>query len=443
MAAEPGATRLSRGLGTLGLVFVMYFQVSGGPFTTEALVAEVGPGMALVVLCLLPLLWALPEALLVAELASMLPEEGGYDAWVKRAFGPFWAFQNGWLTWCYSLVDMALYPVLFTLSLRFFLPDLTTAQQWGASLVMIWTALLINLRGARRVGGASVLVGCFVIGGFLLLALAAWPRAAHVPWTPFLKPGQTTGGALGVGLSLALWNFIGWDNASTVEGEIRDPARTYPRALAITVPLVALVYLVVLVPTLAATDFAQWHEGGWPDIARAAAGPWGRWLAPWIAAAGMASAFALFNAYLLTYSRIPLVMATDGLLPAAVARTDARGTPRTAVIASALLYSVFALVPLGGLVVADVLLYALALGLEFAALVQLRRREPALRGAFRVPLGTVGVAVLALLPMTTITIIAALAMRDGELGLPAVTAAGAAVVSGPLLYRWRRARRAA
>ena len=59
-----------------------------------------------------PLFWSLPEALIVGELASMLPEEGGYYRWVYHAFGPFWAFQNGWWTWMYSLVDMAIYPVV-------------------------------------------------------------------------------------------------------------------------------------------------------------------------------------------------------------------------------------------------------------------------------------------------------------------------------------------
>lgn len=60
---------------------------------------DVGPGLALLMLVLVPLVYSLPEILVVGELASMLPEEGGYYRWVRRAFGPFWAFQNGWLTW--------------------------------------------------------------------------------------------------------------------------------------------------------------------------------------------------------------------------------------------------------------------------------------------------------------------------------------------------------
>src|SRR5262245_21288259 len=114
--------KVRRALGTLALVFVMYFNTSGGPFTTESLVQKVGPGLALLMLVLVPLVWSLPEVLIVGELASMMPEEGGYYRWVQRAFGDFWAFQNGWLTWMYSLVDMAIYPVLFNQYLKHFVP---------------------------------------------------------------------------------------------------------------------------------------------------------------------------------------------------------------------------------------------------------------------------------------------------------------------------------
>lgn len=67
---------LKRSLTVLSLVFVLYFTTSGGPFTTEGLVAEVGPGLALLIMLLVPLLWSVPEALIIGELASMLPEEG-------------------------------------------------------------------------------------------------------------------------------------------------------------------------------------------------------------------------------------------------------------------------------------------------------------------------------------------------------------------------------
>ena len=159
----------------------------------------------------------------------------------------------------------------------------------------------------------------------------------------------------------------------------------------------------------------------------------------------MVSAVALFNALLLAYSRIPFVMATDGLLPSVLARTDKRGTPRFAVLFAAVCYSVFMLLPFSGLVVADVLLYSLALMLELASLVALRVREPELRGAFRIPVGTLGVGLLAALPMAVLLLVVALSFGDGENGLPAVLGAAVAIGLGPLCWAIavRHARRAA
>src|SRR5437867_12306595 len=102
----------------------MFFTVSGGPFGLEGLVGSVGPGVAILLLVATPLIYSVPEALLIGELASMLPAEGGYYRWVERAFGRFGGFWNGWLSWVSSLVAMAIYAVLFLLYLRFFLPEL-------------------------------------------------------------------------------------------------------------------------------------------------------------------------------------------------------------------------------------------------------------------------------------------------------------------------------
>jgi amino acid transporter len=150
----------------------------------------------------------------------------------------------------------------------------------------------------------------------------------------------------------------------------------------------------------------------------------------------MISALALFNALLLGYSRIPFVLAEDGLLPKVLATLDVHGTPRTAVIVSAVFYSLFALVAFGKLIVADVLLYSVALFLEFGALIQLRKTEPSLRGAFRIPLGRTGVAVLAALPMVVLVGVIAVSFADGEYGLPAVIGTAIAITAGPVMYQF-------
>jgi amino acid transporter len=154
----------------------------------------------------------------------------------------------------------------------------------------------------------------------------------------------------------------------------------------------------------------------------------------------MISALALFNALLLGYSRIPFVLAGDGLLPKALAKLDVHGTPRTAIIVSAVFYSLFALVAFGKLIVADVLLYSVALSLEFGALIRLRKTEPALRGVFRIPVGRTGVVVLASLPMIVLVGVIGVSFADGEYGLPAVIGTAIAIAAGPLMYRLAKRR---
>jgi amino acid transporter len=425
----------------LGLVFVLYFTVSGGAFTLEALVADVGPVLALAALIVIPLLWAVPEALLIGELASMLPVEGGYYRWVQRAFGEQLGFVNAWCTWLYSLVEMSLYPSIVVQYLTALMPHLAYGWIVAVTMLVIWIPTVLNLRGAVPVGRVSVVIGVLVLACFFLLALFALPRMTHAPWVT-LGPAQPIRWAsLGTGLSLALWNWIGWDNASTVCGEIEDAGRTYPRALAIAVPLVAIGYFVPLLPALAADDWRTWHEGSWPDIARAVAGPIGPALAWAIIGLAMLSATAMFNSLLLAYSRIPLSVAQDRLLPTWLAKLDDRGVPRRSILIASTLYSALALLPFGELISADVLLYALALGLEFAALIQLRRTEPALRGSFRLPLGRTGLTVLALCPMLVLIGVTAIEFWNGEYGGRALMIALGCAALGPLLFSWLDRRR--
>ncbi|MCA1664919.1 MAG: APC family permease, partial [Myxococcales bacterium] len=99
------------------LVAATYFMVSGGPYGLEEIVAGAGYVGAIVVLLVTPLVWSLPTALMVGELAACVPDEGGYYAWVRRALGPFWGFQEAWLSLVASIFDMAIYPTLFTVYL--------------------------------------------------------------------------------------------------------------------------------------------------------------------------------------------------------------------------------------------------------------------------------------------------------------------------------------
>ena len=114
----------TRKLNFLALVCIIFFTVSGGAFGIEPLVGKMGAAWAIALIIITPILWSLPIALMVSELSSAMPEEGGYYVWVKRGLGDFWGVQEGWWTICYTAVDMAIYPVLFVNYLAFFFPQL-------------------------------------------------------------------------------------------------------------------------------------------------------------------------------------------------------------------------------------------------------------------------------------------------------------------------------
>src|SRR5204863_102936 len=136
-----------------------------------------------------------------------------------------------------------------------------------------------NLRGTRVVGAASGWFVAAVLAPFAVLSVAAlvrWLGASATPFpvTPFHAAGTSFLGALGIGVSQSIWNYSGWDNASTIGGEIEEASATYPRALARALPLVTLVYFLTIIPVLGLNDWTAWTHGASPGLARTGEGGW-------------------------------------------------------------------------------------------------------------------------------------------------------------------------
>ena len=372
----------------LPLIAAIFFMVFGGPFGLEDIVAKAGYTGAILILAITPLVWALPAGLMVSELASAVPAEGGYYVWVTRAMGRFWGFQEAWLSLVGSVFDMAIYPTLFVSYLGHFAPWVTAGHRglWiGVALVAV--AALWNLRGARSVGQSSVLMGLLLLAPFAVLmgysVVHRVPAAGHaIP----LRGVDLLGGIL-----VAMWNFMGWDYASTVAGEVDRPRRTYPLAMAGSITLVALT-AILPIAAVAATglDPNHWSTGGWADVARAVLERpvAGEILAVAVTIAGMLGAVGTLNALVLSYSRLPGVLAEDGYLPKILTRRHPRtDAPWVAILVCSAAWALCLGFSFVKLIVLDVLLTGLSLLLEFAALVALRIREPDLPRPYRVPGG--------------------------------------------------------
>ena len=129
------------------LVAATFFMVSGGTYGTEDIVHGAGYGRAILILLLTPLLWSLPTAFMIGELSSALPYEGGYYAWVRRAMGNFWGFQEAWLSLVASIFDMAIYPTLFVAYLTRMFPWFQEANRgWWVALAVVSRLRLAQYR---------------------------------------------------------------------------------------------------------------------------------------------------------------------------------------------------------------------------------------------------------------------------------------------------------
>jgi len=442
MPGGPQRSPVTRRLALPGLVAATFFIVSGGPYGLEDVVAGRGYGGALALLAILPLIWSLPVALAVGELSSALPDTGGYYVWVRRALGPFWGLQEAWLSLSVTVFDLAIYPAMLVAYLSRLWPGLGGVEMgsagWAVALAMIAAGAAWNLLGIRAVGRGSEWLGALVLAPFaamVILAVAGLPSDGGERLAGALSaPAPQDGAGLVAGLLAAMWNYMGWDNASTFAGEVEAPARTYPRAMLLGVALVAAVYLLpVLAAATTGMPAASWSAGSWVEAAHRLGGPW---LAALVVAGGATTVVAMFVAILLSWSRLPVALALDGWLPEAFARRSPRsGAPVASVVAGALLCAAVVGLGLRRLLEIDVLLYGGGLVLELVALLVLRVREPALPRPFRVPGGLAGAGLAAALP-TALLAFAAWEGRaePGAFGLSALEVAALVAALGVPWY---------
>jgi amino acid transporter len=421
----------TRGITLWPLIAATYFMASGGPYGLEEAVSSAGYAGAILLILVTPLIWSLPTGLMIAELASSIPAEGGYYVWVRRAMGPFWGFQEAWLSLASSIFDLAIYPTLFVAYLGRILPG--ADRGWHGVLIgaaVIVVCLVWNLAGGRAVGEGSLAMLFVMLGPFLVLTVAALVnpvRGASASYTPLGRSG------LIAALLVCMWNYMGYDNAANVAGEVENPQRTYPLGILLTIALVAIGYVVpVAAMSHAGVPPDQWSTGSWATLGGMVAG---HWLTFAIVAGGMISSFGQFNALLMSYSRLPLAMAEDGLLPRAFARVQKRtGAPYVAIIACAILYGACLGFGFDRLVTLDVLLWGASLVLEFLALIVLRVREPQMHRPFRVPGGIPGTVLVGVLP-TILLVIAGLHAGEERIAGISVWLFGTLVmIAGVLAY---------
>ena len=437
LSANPARRKLR----IIPLIAATYFMVSGGPYGIEDILGGAGFAKAIFILVLLPFIWSLPTTLMIGELASSIPAEGGFYVWVRRALGPFWGYQEGWLSLAASVFDMAIYPTIFVSYLSRFNPDLTAgprAYLWSLLVVVVCCAW--NLRGAPAVGEGTVGLFVLLLAPFaVFIVLGFWHGfTAHptIQWH-----AASTEASLSTAILVAMWNYMGWDNASTVAQEVENPQRNYPLAMVSAAMLVAVTYILPLAAVaLMGISVANFSTGSWADAARMIGGPI---LATAVVAGGAINGFGMFNVLMMSYTRLPVAMAEDRMLPRFVTRRNSRGVPYVSVVLCAIAWALALNLKFERLISIDLSLYGASLILEFVALVVLRLREPNLDRPFKA--GNLAFACLLGVGPTVLIVYALYTSRSEHLGgFPALAFTGSVAAVGPIAYwltTWGQSRR--
>jgi amino acid transporter len=408
-------------------IFVMYSYTTAGPFGLEDQVSTSGPGMSLLYQLLIPFFWCIPISLVAAELTTAMPVEGGFYRWTRTAFGDFWGFLAGWWNWCASFLLGALYAVLFTDYIAFYFPQLTGWKHYCVAVLVIALITYINVRGIRVVGDVATVLEITILAAVLLMCIMSVPKWHLNPFVPVVPPHKPLFDVFGVGLALGLWLYAGYEQVSSVAGEVENPQRSYPRALAWVVPLSMATYLLPTACSLAAVgNWQQWHAGYFSDLARAIGGPK---LAFVITASAAIMNLSILNGTVLTTTRMPSAMAVDGYLSPVLARLHPRfGTPWIAILLSAAIYCALAWHNVLQLISVYIWLRIATSVLTVLSAWKLRRTLPDMPRPFRIPWGKKGLAyaVIAPLLMSGVAMIASdiFALKWGPV----------AILLGPVAY---------
>jgi basic amino acid/polyamine antiporter, APA family len=260
-------------------------------------------------------LLALAAAFIWAELADRMPQVGGQYAYLREAYHPLIAFLYGWvLLLVIQTGGMAAVTVTFS---RYFL-ELTGwhATEWQIAVVTLLVLTLVNCLGVRAGGTLqSALMATKILAIALLVGAGAFLiRGAHVAWRPLLDQPASPAffSSFGAAMVPVVFAYGGWQTASFVAGEMKDPRRDLPRALILGVAGVALLYTLVNFVCVRALGVATLAQTKTPasEVMRMAMGQRGAT----IIALGIAiSTLGFLSQSVLTAPRVYFAMADDGV----------------------------------------------------------------------------------------------------------------------------------
>jgi arginine:agmatine antiporter len=287
--------------------------------------------------------------LVFARLAHSVPATGGPYAYTRAAYGDFAGFLVAWGYWISIWASLPAIAVTFTGYLAQLAPAIKQSRLLAIliTLGVIWLIALVNLRGVREAGlFQSVTTFTKVIPFFAIATLGLLWVERHnlVPFNPSGEPLLKAGTAVA---PLIMFAYLGLESATVPAGDVRDAARTIPRATLLGISATALLYVLGTVTVMGVLPREQLAHSSSP-FSDAATAMWGPWAATLVSVAALISSLGALNGWTLLMGQVPMAAAHDNLFPSWFGRRSRRGVPAIAIVISAALATVLLLVESSG-----------------------------------------------------------------------------------------------
>jgi APA family basic amino acid/polyamine antiporter len=284
---------------------------------------------------------ALALALLFAALSRRLPADGGPYAYARAAFGNPLGFANAWSYWITAWAGNAAIAVGWVLYVEHFIN--TGHTKWITVLLVLaglWIPALINLSGVKNMGSVQVVTTVIKFVALAFVSIVGLFFISSANFTPWNASGESAINAIGGGMAIALFSYLGVETAAVAAAKVRDPDRNIPRATILGTIATAVVYLLSLIVVFGIVPSSKLANATAPfsDAVNAIFG--GTWAGNVMAIAVIISGFGALNGWTMICAEMPKAAADDGLFPERFKRISKSGVPAYGIIASTVLASI-------------------------------------------------------------------------------------------------------
>ena len=324
---------------TAAMALIVGSIIGVGIFNLPTSLAAYGP-ITLISMALTTV-GALALALLFAALSRRLPADGGPYAYARAAFGNKLGFANAWSYWITAWAGNAAIAVGWVLYVEHFInKDHTKWITVLLVLVGLWIPAAVNLSGVKNIGSVQIITTIikFVALAFVSVVGLFYIKSANFhPWN---VSGESAVNAIGGGMAIALFSYLGVETAAVAAAKVRDPDRNVPRATVLGTIATAVVYMLSLTAVFGIVPTKTLANATAPfsDAVNTMFG--GTWAGNVMAVAVIISGLGALNGWTMICAEMPLAAAEDGLFPEQFKRISKNGVPAYGIIASTVLASI-------------------------------------------------------------------------------------------------------